>query len=66
MPPEAACVTLRTVARIVSSKFVNALGPTIETPIITVELRVTPADDSGVPVPVFAVLVTGPELARNI
>ena len=49
------CVTFRTVAQNVSSEVVNALDPTVETPIITVELHIAPADDSGVPVPVLAV-----------
>ena len=46
--------TSQTVARIVSSKVVNALDTTVKTPIITVELHITPADDSGVPVLVLA------------
>ena len=39
------CVTSRTVACIVSSKVVNALDPTVETPIVTVELHITLSHD---------------------
>ena len=47
-------VPSQTVARIVSSRVVYALDHKFETPIITVELHITPADDSGVPVLVLA------------
>ena len=42
------CVTSRTTAQSASSKVVNALDLTVETPIVTVGQHITPADDSGV------------------